>query len=308
MQILSDIEQFSKDPAGALTVGKFDGVHLGHQKILHEASLLAGRWAGPLVVMTFHPHPQEFLHPEQSNERLMDREDLVAQMKSRGVDVLIVQNFNAKFATQTAGEFLDNLVHFTSLKSLVVGPDFRFGKGQGGSLQDLESWAQKSRVELKRVLRVQVDGIDISSTSIKQSLKDHCFELAEKMLGRKYYIRGEVVRGEGRGRTLNIPTANFVPTVTPPLTTGVYAGWALLPNGLREKAVMNVGRKPTFWRDKEHPITFECHILNWSGDLYDQKIGFEPHQFLREERKFSDVQELKDQIQKDIAASQEVLK
>lgn len=308
MQIHSDIRQFPQSArGGALTVGKFDGVHLGHQRILQEACDLAKKLKGSLSVMTFHPHPSEALHPEKVHERLMDREDLISQMEKCGVDVLIVQNFDAEFAAQSSEKFLENLSSFAALKGLVAGPDFRYGHGQGGTVQDLNGWAKSAGVILKRVPRVQVEGEDISSTAIKRLLKEHNFSLTEKMLGRKYYLRGEVIRGEGRGKTIGVPTANFIPTITVPLTAGVYAGWAWPDQGGPKKAVMNVGHKPTFWRDHTYPLTFECHILQWDGDLYGQTLCFQPQHYLRQEKKFSGAPELKAQIQLDLQQAEKAL-
>ena len=154
-------------------------------------------------------------------------------------------------------------------------------------------------MEVVQVPSLVRDGLCVSSTTIKEFLRRGQFQLAREFLGRNYYIRGEVLAGEGRGRKLGVPTANFVPTVNPPLELGVFAGWVELGGGHRHGAVLSIGRKPTFQKEG-YPLTYECHLLDFAGDLYGQMLRFEPTSFLRGEKKFSSAEELLTQIKEDI--------
>lgn len=308
MEVVRGIENFPPNTQAAvcLTIGKFDGVHLGHQALLSETVTCASRRKGWPAVLTFHPHPAAVLNPQGDHKQLMDFDDLKSRLEQRGIHTLLLETFDKKMASLSAESFLEHLRRHVPLASILVGENFRFGSGQSGDCETLSAWGQRNGVEVVKVPSLTMMGQCVSSTTIRQFLLAGDFESARIMLGRSYYLRGEVIRGEGRGQSLGIPTANFLPTVNPPLKAGVYMGWCQA-GGEKHRALLSIGHKPTFWRDQTYPLTYECHILDFQKDIYGETLAFEPRHFLRGEVQFDSPEDLLEQIQEDIAAAREML-
>ncbi len=293
-----DLTMGKKYHSCVLTIGNFDGVHRGHQVLISQLVEFGRKMQLPSVVYTFHPHPMKLLYPERQTERLFDLRDLQEQMKNMGVDDIHIQKFDADFSTQSPEDFLKNeiILHYQP-KVIVVGYDFGFGKNKEGNLQFLKDFCQKNQIHLEIVTPVQ-DGLEIvSSSRIRQSLRIGDLKVTEKLLGRKYFLRGVVIHGHARGRTIGVPTANIRPDVDFIPRLGVYISEVEF-KGRRHPAITNVGVNPTF--EKDGPLRVETHLLDFNADLYGQEIKVHLLQFLRDEKKFASVDDLIAQIKNDL--------
>jgi riboflavin kinase/FMN adenylyltransferase len=297
-----------------VTIGNFDGVHLGHQAIISLALEKARGRGGVTVGYTFRPHPQIALRPESSNVRLLctydERAELLAQT---GLDYLIEEPFSREFSTTSAEQFFKEiLLRRLHVEAIVVGYDFKFGKEREGSLERLESLCRSAGVELTIVQPQRFDSEVVSSSRIRQHLLAGEVEKAQRLLGRPFFYRGVVLKGEGRGRKIGFPTANLALESKITLPYGVYATQVALKGEAGKKlpqdfpAVTNVGVRPTF--DKDHlPALIETHLLDQDLDLYGSTLEVRFIQRIREERKFSGVEALKNQIQSDCALARTLL-
>lgn len=292
-----------------LTVGNFDGLHVGHQEILRIVTERARARDGEAAVYTFEPHPRKVLRPAQAPKLLTTLEQKLERIDAAGVDVAIVEPFDAEFARRSAEDFVREVLHARiGPREVYVGYDFRFGHDREGSMRTLTELGPHLGFAVTIVPEVTVGGRDVNSTRIRELLGEGRVEEARELLGRPYCVRGSVVEGDRRGRTLGFPTVNLAPEneVLPAL--GVYAGRLRVLGaaaGAELPAVVNVGRRPTFKEGGE--VLAEAHVIDWSGDLYGQRveIGFLHH--LRDERRFPDVEALRRQIEADRDAARQRL-
>jgi riboflavin kinase / FMN adenylyltransferase len=287
-----------------LTVGNFDGVHLGHRALI-AAVIERGRALGrPTIVYTFDPHPRRVLFPDQPIPLLMTWEQLVAELETCGIDYLVREPFTAAFAALSPEEFLrDVIAERLAPREVFVGRDFHFGKGRAGSGEMLVARGPVLGIRVELLTQVRAGGKDVSSTRIRQALERGDVGEARLCLGRPYAIWGEVVLGERRGRTLGFPTANLAPENEILPANGVYATRARLfapgarrPEAKSLAAVTNIGTRPTFAPGQ---VSVETHLLDFEGDLYGKRLELAFHARLRDERKFSGPQELARQIASD---------
>ncbi|MGZ3699663.1 MAG: bifunctional riboflavin kinase/FAD synthetase, partial [Bdellovibrionota bacterium] len=293
-----------------VTIGNFDGVHLGHQKIIELAVSKARSLHGTCVAYTFRPHPQVALRPGANVQLLSTYDEKLDLMAGLGVDVTIEEPFSREFSTTHPEQFFKEiLLRELSARAIVVGYDFAFGKEREGHLDTLRTLCAEAGVELT-VVQPQRQGEDVvSSSRIRQYLLSGDVADAARLLGREFFYRGVVVRGEGRGRKIGFPTANLKLENKLALPYGVYATWAVVREagapvsaGTRVASVTNVGVRPTFRGDgPELPALVETHLLNMEQDLYGKTLDVRFVKRLREERKFSGIAELKSQIAKDAA-------
>jgi riboflavin kinase/FMN adenylyltransferase len=291
-----------------ITIGNFDGVHIGHQALFHEVIEKADRIGGTSIAMTFEPHPMRVL--KQNNHPPLitlyeQKQELIERM---GIDVLICVPFTAQFAALTAREFVEDLlVGKIGMKAIVVGEDYTFGKNREGNLELLKSFALELGFDVivANWIKLAKNYPDrISSTRIRELVMDGQMDEAHKMLGRHYQIRGIVVTGRDRGgKVLGIPTANINLHDELCPKTGIYAVTVECRENLYN-GVANIGYSPTF---DDHEFTVEVHILDFSDNIYDKKIRVNFIQRIRDEQKFSNISELIDQIKKDIAAARDIL-
>ncbi|NHO64944.1 bifunctional riboflavin kinase/FAD synthetase [Aestuariicella hydrocarbonica] len=282
-----------------VTIGSFDGVHLGHQAIIRQVTEKAAELNLPSVVVVFEPQPHEFFSAEQAPARLMRLREKAFALFEAGIDRVCCLQFNQALRSLSAEEFVQQiLVDGLGVKHLIVGDDFRFGKDRCGGYSYLAKAGQKQGFEVCDTHTFEVDGERVSSTRIRKQLELANFEEAARLLGKPYTISGHVGYGQQLGRTLGVPTANVhLQRYRSPLQ-GVFAVRATLPDGRVCDGVANVGVRPTIG-EKIKPI-LEVHLLDFTGSLYGKILTVEFLHKLREEKKFASVDLLKAQIYRDI--------
>lgn len=309
MKLVNHLDQISKPFKNAvIAIGNFDGVHIGHQALFHEVIEKADRIGGTSIAMTFEPHPMRVLKQNNHPPLITLYEQKQELIERTGMDVLICVPFTAQFAALTAREFVEDLlVKKIGMKAIVVGEDYSFGKNREGNLELLKSFATELGFDVivANWIKLARDYPDrISSTRIRELVMDGQMDEAHKMLGRHYQIRGIVVTGRDRGgKVLGIRTANINLHDELCPKTGIYAVTVECRENLYN-GVANIGYSPTF---DDHEFTVEVHILDFSDNIYDKKIRVNFIQRIRDEQKFSNISELIDQIQKDIAAARDIL-
>lgn len=302
MQIYRHFEHLPQSARGAtVAIGNFDGVHKGHQALIAHAK----RLGAILGVMVFEPHPQEFFRPDAPRFRLTPFRAKARLLERHGVDVLYALHFDAAFAALPADEFIDKvLVKGLGAKHVIVGEDFQFGKGRTGNLQTMQAHAAKGDFTVTTFDLVGEGGeAKISSTRIREALRDGKPGVAAQLLGHPWTVEGRVESGDQRGRTIGFPTANVSLEGYLQPSLGVYAVRVEV-DGKKFKGVANFGRRPTF--DKKD-VLLEVHIFDFAGDIYGQQIVVSFIEFIRPEMKFSSLDALKAQIQKDCEVARKVL-
>lgn len=289
-----------------VTIGTFDGVHLGHQSIIQNMVAGAKDSSAPAFVITFHPHPAVFLKKVQSTCYLTSPDERAGYLLDLGVSGVVTLDFNENLAHQSAREFIESLSKATHLRHLWVGYDFALGHDRHGNSDVLTSLGQEYGFEVHVFSPVKKDSKVISSSQIRKWVAAGEMNHAAKWLGRWYSVQGRVIHGDGRGRLLGIPTANLQvwPEKCLP-EPGVYTAWANIQNH-KWMSVLNLGFRPTF-NEKALEPRLEVHVLDLSADLYDQQINLELVQRLRPEQRFSSLDLLVAQIHQDIQTTREVL-
>lgn len=311
MEILRDgVDRVPDGVATAVSVGSYDGIHRGHHTVLTTLCDLAAERSLSPAVVTFDQHPAAVLRPENAPLLLTDNEQRMELFTAIGLDYLFLLRFDEERAATTSRQFVEEvLVGDMRAQLIVVGTNFHFGKGRSGSVDSLREMGDELGFE---VVGLDLFGDDdavepISSTVIRRALAGGDIEAVTAMLGRRYEVRGEVVQGDQRGRTIGFPTANiaFEPGRAWP-AKGVYAAWAELPDGRRVEAAVNIGMRPTFHQHAEQPL-LEAHLLDFDGDLYGQRLHIQFEAFLRSEQRFSGIDEIAAQLKKDIEAARAAL-
>ncbi len=299
-QRFEEIEPFPS----VVTVGAFDGVHLGHQALIGQVVAMARAQGWRSVVVTFFPHPAVVLRGDPPFY-LTSPEEKRARIARLGVDVLIQIPFTLETARIRAADFVERLVRI-GMRALWAGPDFALGYRREGTLPVLEELGRRYGYTLHIATEFHLGGRPVRSSRIREALQRGDVRAAAECLGRPFSISGEVVAGVGRGQRLGFPTANLSiwPEHALP-ANGVYACWAELPEGVRAMAVVNIGVRPTFDQSSERVV--EAHLLDWAGDLYGRTLTLHFIDRLREERRFPSVAELVAQIYRDIARAREIL-
>ena len=301
MQIVRGLESFPPDSApSAVALGAFDGIHLGHRAILGTAVTQARHDTLRALACTFDRHPMEVLQPDRAPLPITTLEERLELIAETGIDTTVVIPFTPAVAGIEAQTFVrDVLVGTLKAREIVVGFNHRFGRGARGDAKLLEALAATLSFRAHIVPALMVDGVAVSSSEIRAALQRGDLPDAARLLGRPYSIRGEVVRGAGRGRTLGFPTANVKTDRPLGLPVGVYV-CRLTVGGRQHQAVVNVGFRPTFG---ETELAVEAHVLDFTGDLYDERVTLTFVRRLREERKFPSVDALREQIALDVAAA-----
>ncbi|WP_299701011.1 bifunctional riboflavin kinase/FAD synthetase [uncultured Pontibacter sp.] len=307
MEVIRDISDFPKLSFPVVTSGTFDGVHVGHQKILQRVKEMARQSNGQSVVITYWPHPRLVLFPEDNDLKLLSTiEERIAQLRSFGIDYLLIIPFTKKFSRLTSRAFIsDVLVKALHTKVLVIGYDHRFGKNREGSFEHLKARSSQYGFEVEEIPRQDVDDIGVSSTKIRRAIESGDIPTANRYLGHTYTLTSTVEEGNKLGRTIGYPTANLALPAPHKLIPGygVYAVW-VNQNGQRLPGMMNIGTRPTV--DGSH-LTLEVHLLDFEGDLYGQTLTVEFVEQLRQEQKFDGLDALKAQLAKDKAATEKCL-
>ena len=280
-----------------LTLGVFDGLHLGHQKIIQKVVSRAKAVGAVPTVITFDPHPRAVLYPENAPPLLQTLDQRLANFEVLGIEQAIVIRFNQEFASQDAEVFLRDIVHERlQAKEVFLGRGFAFGKNRGGNIELLKKISAELGFCADEVPEITVRGQRISSSKIRELLAVGKINFARRMLGRPYGVEGQIIHGDQRGRAIGFPTANLKPRNRVIPKYGVYAT-ANLIDGKWRRSITNVGVRPTFDGDKEPSI--ESYIFDFDGDLYGNVLRVRFLHRIRDERKFSGIEELKNQIEKD---------
>jgi riboflavin kinase/FMN adenylyltransferase len=298
MRILRSIPHAANTPI-ALTIGNFDGVHLGHQGMLAQLRQSAQRLGMPACVMTFEPHPREFFAPDQAPVRLTSLREKLVLLAERGVDDVQVCRFNYAFAQIAAQEFIESiLVRGLGVRWLQVGDDFRFGARRAGDFTMLKQAADRFGFEVAAMPSVMLDGERVSSTLVRNALAAGDLTLAGRLLGRPYSISGRVVRGDQLGRKLGFPTANVQMKHNRPPLTGIFAVKLQDDTGAAQRGVASLGIRPTV-KQQGQPV-LEVHVLDFDGDLYGRQVRVDFLHKFRDEEKYADLETLKRQIAIDV--------
>jgi len=299
MKIFHGIENANIMRPTVLTLGVFDGLHLGHQRIMQtvvERGKIVGAHA---TAITFDPHPRAVLHPESAPPLLQTLDQRLASLEMLGIEQAIVVKFDSEFAAQPAEDFLSNIIRDRlHAKEVYLGKGFAFGKDRGGNIDLLRQKSKELGFAADEVDEVQIRGRRISSSAIRKHLAEGRINLARRMLGRPYGVEGVVVRGDRRGHTIGYPTANLKPHNRVIPRFGVYAT-ATLIDGIWRRSVTNIGVRPTFENGSEPSI--ETYVFDFDGDLYGNVLRVRFLHRIRDERKFNGIDELKAQIEKDTA-------
>lgn len=303
-----DSLELTRDHA-VLTIGNFDGVHLGHQKILAQVIAESKSTGGPACVFTFRPHPQEVLRPGTQVKLLTLYDEKIKIFEEMGIDVVVEEPFSQQFFTLSAREFFEKvIVKGFKAVSIFVGHDFAFGKNREGNLDILKQWCDGRNIRVTVVPPQEFRGEIVSSTRVRTLLGEGNVSEAAKLMGRFFFYRGVVVKGDQRGRLLGFPTANLKLENKLALPRGVYATWAITTKGEhRQKfpAVTNVGVRPTFKEETAQnalPVVVECHLILPEGetiDLYGETLEVQFVERFRDEKKFESFEALKAQITQD---------
>jgi riboflavin kinase / FMN adenylyltransferase len=289
---------------GTIALGNFDGVHRGHAHLLRTAH--GARPDAPLCVLSFEPHPRELFRPDDPPFRLTLPPARAALLAAQHVAMLFELRFDRAFSMMTAEAFVEEVLHVgLGARHLVCGPDFAFGHRRGGNVELLAGWAEALGIGLTVVPPLTDATGPISSSGIRRALQDGYPELAAGKLGRPWAIHGVVAHGDARGRTIGFPTANVPLGRHLEPARGVYAVTVRLASGQDCKGVANIGRRPTVSAGTESRL--EAHLFDFDADLYGQEIAVSLHAFLRAERRFSGLDELKAQIAADAEAARAIL-
>lgn len=303
MQIIRDFQNINPSFQNtALTIGNFDGIHLGHQEILRNAQRIASSENLKSALLTFEPHPLKIIRPEQIfDKKLCSLSQKLSFLKTQHlVDALFISSFNHKLVNLAAEDFVKKiLVEKLKIKHLIIGYDFVFGKNRSGDANLLQKLAGVYNFSFHQIAAKSNAAQQVySSTKIRNLIDCGDIKTANQMLGRNYQVNGVVVEGRKLARTLGFPTANFLPKkdlIKPKF--GVYKAAVLIDNA-KYSAILNFGIKPTLGGSQ--PL-FEVHIFNFDQQIYGKKIIVELLDFIREEKKFNSIFELKQQIENDIA-------
>jgi riboflavin kinase/FMN adenylyltransferase len=301
IQVHYDLAQLPKFKNAVITVGTFDGVHLGHQQIIQLLKQEAAEIEGETVIITFHPHPRKVVTSGKSEIRILNTlQEKIDLLDKKGIEHLVVINFNNDFANQTAEEYIENfLVARFHPATIIIGYDHRFGKNRLGDYHLLENFGLKLNYTVKEIPEHVLNEITVSSTKIREALNRSDIEAANRFLGYNYFFSGNVVEGNKLGRTIGFPTANIAIPEDEKLIpgNGVYAVKLTMEDEQTLlHGMMNIGMRPTVNGTKR---TIEVNILDFDKDIYGQTMRIYLFAYLRGEVKFEGLEKLKEQLAKD---------
>ena len=298
MKTYNNISEFSTSKGTVVTLGTFDGVHLGHQKILAKLTDAAKNLALESLVLTFHPHPRSVLQNGSTPLLINTIDEKIQQLKRHSIDHLIIHPFDKEFSRLTAEEFvLQVLVEQFNLKKIIIGYDHRFGRNRTATIDDLIAFGEKFGFEVEQITAEEINEITISSTKIRNALQNGSISTANQYLGYPFQLTGTVINGQQLGRTIGFPTANIAINSAEKLipANGVYIAKATVQNE-SYNGVMNIGNRPTVNGQSQ---SIEIHLFDFEASIYDEKITIELLEYIRPEQKFDSLDALKSQIAKD---------
>ena len=301
MRVIYRLEELTPEyPAPVVTIGNFDGVHLGHQNLMRDLVARAAKIGGTPVVLTFHPHPLQVLAPNNAPLQIQTLDQKIATIESLGIPLVVVIPFDMQLAQTSARDFaVKTLWERLHLKEIYVGPNFAFGHRRQGSFNLLKEIGEEKGFLAGKIHQVQFRGNRVSSTAIRQALISGQVGLARRLLARPFALQGVIIHATGMGTKFEIPTANLqTPNELIP-RRGVYVTM-LGAEGRRHSSVTNIGFRPTVNREEAASLSIETHVLDFSEDIYGKKVSLEFLVRLRDERRFSGEQALIAQIHKDM--------
>ena len=304
MEVFRDIEDFRRpELRTVVTMGNFDGIHLGHQALVGNAVAEAKQCHTRSVVFTFEPHPLKLLAPERAPQMIVNHQDKMDMLQALGVDAVIVQTFDHRFASIQAEDFVRRyLLERLNLSKIWLGRDLRFGRARQGSAEDLIRWGTELGFDVGIVEPILVHGNRISSSRIRQLIEQGRVDEVQPMLGRYHFISGKVVSGHRRGRNMGFPTANLAAATELLPGDGIYATILELQNHCWS-SVSSVGRNPTFG---EGSRTIEAFILDFAADIYGEPVKLSFVRRIREERMFAQIEDLVTQMHDDVQAARAI--
>ena len=309
MKIFEGFECITSIKNPVLTIGTFDGVHIGHQKIIELLNKAANEIEGESVLFTFYPHPKMILFPENHGVKLIQTQDeKLKKLEQLGLQNLIIQPFTSDFSNLTATEFVrDFLVKKLNVRKLIVGYDHQFGKNREGNFQFLKNASKTYGFEVIEITAQEIDEVNISSTKIRNALRNGDIKTANSFLGMPFEINGFVEKGKQLGRTIGFPTANLkiVDDIKIIPGNGVYAVEIVLQKNTHFIGMLNIGIRPTV--SNENNISIEVNIFDFQEDIYDQEISIKLITRIRDEQKFDSLEDLKTQLKKDEITSRTIL-
>ncbi len=287
-----------------ITIGAYDGVHRGHRAVIAQVQARAGELGARSVVVTFDRHPASVIRPDAAPRLLTNPAQKLELLADTGVDATVVVPFSPEQARETPVDFVERvIVNALRTQAVIVGSDFHFGHMRQGNITLLREMGERHDFTCEPVVLVpRADGVDepISSTAIRRALAGGEIETATRLLGRALEVRGTVVTGDQRGRTIGFATANVeIPNGMCLPSDGVYAGLYRRPDGSEHACAINLGRRPTFYVNAEHSL-LEAHLLDFAGDLYGEDAAVTFVAFLRSEKQFAGIDELKTQLKLDV--------
>jgi len=301
MNVFQGFDQIDHIPNAVLTIGTFDGVHIGHQKIINRLNEEAKKVGGESVLFTFYPHPRMVLYPETHGLKLIQTQvEKIDKLRRFGLKNVIVHPFTKDFSRLTALEFVrDYLVNRLHVKKLVIGYDHQFGKNREGSIDFLREVSETYGFEVVEIPAEEIDDVNISSTKIRNAILNGETDKVSSYLGEPFELHGRVVGGQAMGRQIGFPTANIDMESDVKLLpkTGVYAVNVLLEDGRIKEGMMNIGNKPTI---SDHAsVSIEVHLFDFNQDIYDEYVTVQLLSRFRDEQKFESLFDLKEQLNKD---------
>ena len=300
MRIFNDLDAIGEIQNPVVTIGTFDGVHLGHQKILQTLRDEAKSVQGESVLLTFYPHPRMVLFPESHGMKLLQTQvEKIEKLEKNGLQNIVIYPFSFEFSRLTALEFVcDILVNKLHVRKIVIGYDHQFGKNREGSIAYLKDIAETYEFEVIEIPAQDIDEVNVSSTKIREALLQGDVQRANMFLGEPYQLSGTVIRGRALGRTIGFPTANIEVNSNIKLIPGigVYAVEVLI-DGQVYRGMLNIGLRPTVV--STDVVNLEVHILDFQQDIYDKNITVRFIERVRDEQKFESVEALKEQLKND---------
>lgn len=309
MRVFNDLNHLPSFRNAVITIGSFDGVHTGHQRIIEKVNALARQIDGESVVITFHPHPRQVIYPKDDTLKLLTTvEEKVSLLEKYGVDNVVIVPFTVEFSQLSADEYIEKfLIEKFHPKYIVIGYDHRFGLNRQGDINYLRWYGQKGGFEVMEIEKQEVDDIAVSSTKIRKALDEGLVGAAKKLLGHHYTLIGTVVHGQKIGSSLGFPTANIeIPQrekLIPP--DGIYAV-QVTHDGQRYGGMLYIGSRPTLRKYTNR--TIEVNIFNFNQSIYDDEVKLELVEFIRHDSEFTDLEHLKKQLEQDRIKARLLLK
>lgn len=308
MRIYQDLSEVSPNKNSVVTLGTFDGVHLGHRKIIDEVVKKAAVLGGRSFLITFYPHPRKIISRDNNIELLSTPSEKAKMAESLGIENMLIIKFNKEFSQLDPDKFIEKyIIDGIGAKEVVIGYDHHFGKGRGGNINSLEKKGKDSGFEVTVIPAYDIDGVAISSSKIRRAISEGDIKLANKYLGRFYSFSGKVIRGDKRGRELGFPTANLEVENNDKLlpAIGIYAV-EFIVREQKHFGLLSVGKRPTFYTSGD--IVPEVYIYDFDDDIYDEFVTVSIVERIRGEEKFSSADELIKQMNKDKKIGIEILK